>query len=394
MNYDVAIIGAGPVGSTIAFYLTLKGLSVCLIDKKRQIGCPLQCAGILSHHILELNDLPEELILNKVKGAFLHTDNHILNVQKDYDVAYIIDRVAYDRYLFNKAIENGVEFINQKATDYDLDEGIVYLRNDEVIKSKVIVGCEGYNSGLSDYMGNNQSNFNASQILVEISKDNINKFRNSSKNNEDYVDTYLREDILPGFLWIIPIKDDLYRIGLFSNDSHKKQNSIINDFMNENFEYKIIEKYKGFIPIFDEKNKLVDRRAVLIGDSAAQVKPTSGGGLLMAFAACKIACEHIYNAINKQDINYLKDYEDEFLDKFLKEFKYQFKVHKTLSMLSNDDFDYLFIKLKENDCEELISTYGDMDNQSPLIKEFIKRGLIFKIFPKFLFRKVTKIFGF
>ena len=29
MNYDVAIIGAGPVGSTIAFYLTLKGLSVC-----------------------------------------------------------------------------------------------------------------------------------------------------------------------------------------------------------------------------------------------------------------------------------------------------------------------------------------------------------------------------
>ena len=200
MNFDVAIIGAGPVGSTIAFYLTLKGLSVCLIDKKRQIGYPLQCAGILSHHILELNDLPEELILNKVKGAFLHTDNHILNVQKDYDVAYIIDRVAYDRYLFNKAIENGVEFINQKATDYDLDEGIVYLRNDEVIKSKVIVGCEGYNSGLSDYMGNNQSNFNASQILVEISKDNINKFRNSSKNNEDYVDTYLREDILPGFL--------------------------------------------------------------------------------------------------------------------------------------------------------------------------------------------------
>lgn len=394
MNYDVAIIGAGPVGSTIAFYLTLKGLSVCLIDKKRQIGYPLQCAGILSHHIYELNDLPEELILNKVKGAFLHTDNHILNVQKDHDVAYIIDRVAYDEYLFNRAIENGAKFINQKAINYDLDEGMVYLQNDEVIRSKVIVGCDGYNSGLSDYMGNTQSNFKASQILVEISKDNINKFRKSSKNNEDYVDTYLREDILPGFLWIIPIKDDLYRIGLFSNDSHKKQDSIINDFLNENFEYNIIEKYKGFIPIFDEKNKMVKSRAVLIGDSAAQVKPTSGGGLLVAFDACKIACEHIYNAINKQDIKYLTNYQDEFLGKYLKEFKYQFKVHKTLDMLSNDDFDYLFIKLKENNCEKLISTYGDMDNQSVLVKEFIKRGLIFKIIPKFLFKKVTKIFGF
>ena len=63
-------------------------------------------------------------------------------------------------------------------------------------------------------------------------------------------------------------------------------------------------------------------------------------------------------------------------------------------MLSNDDLDYLFLKLKENDCENLISSYGDMDNQSVLVKEFIKRGLIFKIIPTFLFKKVTKIFGF
>ena len=275
-----------------------------------------------------------------------------------------------------------------------MDEGIVYLQNGEVIKSKVLVGCEGYNSGLSSNMGNTQSNFNASQLLVKISKENINKFRNSSKNNENYVDTYLREDILPGFLWIIPIKDDLYRVGLFSNDSHKEQDVILNDFLDENFEYDVIEKYKGFIPIFNEKNKIVDRRGVLIGDSAAQVKPTSGGGLLIAFDSCKIACEHIYKAVCEDDIRHLTKYQKEFLDKYLKEFKYQFKVHKTLNMLSNDDFDYLFIKLKENDCEELISTYGDMDNQSVLIKEFIKRGLILKIILKFLFKKVAKIFGF
>ena len=393
-DYDVTVIGAGPVGSTIAFYLAQKDLSVCLIDKKRQIGYPLQCAGILSHHIFELNELPESLILNKVKGAFLHTDNHTLNVQKDYEVAYIIDRIAYDEYLFNRAIENGAEFITQKAIDYDLDDGTVHLQNGEVIKSKVIVGCEGYNSGLSNHMGNEQSNFNASQLLVEISKENINKFRKSSKNSEDYVDTYLREDILPGFLWIIPIKNDCYRIGLFSNDCHKKQSEILNDFLNENFEYEIIEKYKGFIPIFDEKNKLVKARGVLIGDSAAQVKPTSGGGLLIAFDACKIACEYISKAIIEDDIKYLNGYQEKFLEKYLKEFKYQFKVHKTLNMLSNDDFDYLFTKLKENDCENLISTYGDMDNQSVLIKEFIKRGLILKIIPKFLFKKVAKIFGF
>ncbi|MBQ9159927.1 MAG: NAD(P)/FAD-dependent oxidoreductase [Methanobrevibacter sp.] len=393
-DYDVVVVGAGPVGSTIAFYLSKKDLSVCLIDKKRQIGYPLQCAGILSNHIFDLNELPENLILNKVKGAFLHTNNHVLNVEKDYDVAYIIDRIAYDEYLFNRALESGVEFINQKAIDYDLDEGIVFLQNDTQIKSKVIVGCEGYNSVLSNQMGNTQSNFNASQMLVEISKDDISKFRNAKGNNEIYVDTYLREDILPGFLWIIPIGEDLYRIGLFSNESHKKQDLILNDFLNDNFKFVIKEKYKGFIPIFNEKNKLICKRGILIGDAAGQVKPTSGGGLLIAFDACKIASENIFKSIQKDDLNYLKEYQEEFLEKYLKEFKYQFKVHKTLNMLSNDDLDYLFIKLKENDCEELISNYGDMDNQSVLIKEFIKRGLIFKIIPKFLFKKVTNIFGF
>ena len=393
-DYDVVVVGAGPVGSTIAFYLSKKDLSVCLIDKKRQIGYPLQCAGILSNHIFDLNELPENLILNKVKGAFLHTNNHVLNVEKDYDVAYIIDRIAYDEYLFNRALESGVEFINQKAIDYDLDEGIVFLQNDTQIKSKVIVGCEGYNSVLSNQMGNTQSNFNASQMLVEISNEDISKFRNAKGNNEIYVDTYLREDILPGFLWIIPIGENLYRIGLFSNESHKKQDLILNDFLNDNFKFVIKEKYKGFIPIFNEKNKLICKRGILIGDAAGQVKPTSGGGLLIAFDACKIASENIFKSIQKDDLNYLKEYQEEFLEKYLKEFKYQFKVHKTLNMLSNDDLDYLFIKLKENDCEELISNYGDMDNQSVLIKEFIKRGLIFKIIPKFLFKKVTNIFGF
>jgi hypothetical protein len=90
----------------------------------------------------------------------------------------------------------------------------------------------------------------------------------------------------------------------------------------------------------------------------------------------------------------LKKYEHEFNKEYSKEFSYQFKVQNTLNLLSDDDLDYLFIKLKENDCEKLISKYGDMDEQSILVKEFIKRGLIFKIIPTFLFKKVINIFGF
>lgn len=392
-DYDVAIIGAGPVGSTLAHYLS-EELSVCIIEKKKQIGYPLQCAGILSHHIFDLNELPDDLILNDVNGAFLHSKNHILNIQKEESVAFIIDRIAYDEFLFNRSLKDNIDFINQKAVDFNLKKGEVHLQDGTVVKSKVIVGCDGYNSILSNKMGNVQNNFNASQFLVKVDDEYVKSFRDSTKDCDKFVDTYLFEEILPGFLWVIPIKDNLYRIGLFSNDSHKKQNEFLENFLNDNFKFEIIEKYKGFIPIFNEDNDIVKNRAVLIGDAAAQVKPTSGGGLLIAFDACGIASRHILKAIKNDNLEALNDYCDEFKKKYLKEFSYQFKVQKTLNTLTDDDIDYLFFKLKENDGEYLISKYGDMDTQSVLVKEFIKRGLLFKIIPSFLFKKVGKIFGF
>lgn len=393
-DFDAVIVGAGPVGSTIAYYLSKNGLDVAIADKKKQIGYPLQCAGILSNHIFDVNELPDEVILNSVKGAFLHTKNHILNVKKDESVAYVIDRIAYDEFLLNRAVDNGATFINQKVIDVDGEMGVTYLSNSQEIKSKVIIGCDGYNSLLSKSIGNKLDNFLASQMLVKIDDEDMQSFRNSKENVDDYVDTYLLDDILPGFLWIIPLGENNYRVGFFSNQNHKIQNEILRNFLDANFEYELIEKYKGFIPIFDDKNKLVENRLLLIGDAASQVKPTSGGGLLIAFDACRMACKHIIGAIDSDDIGMLNEYEKEFRKKYLKEFNYQFKVQRTLGLLSDADLDYLFSKLRENDCERLISEYGDMDTQSELVKEFIKRGLIFKIVPTFLFKKVTKIFGF
>ncbi len=393
-DFDVVIVGAGPVGSTIAYNLSDYGLDIALIDKKKQIGYPLQCAGILSKHIFAINELPDNVILNEVKGAFLHSQNHILNVKKDTSEAYIIDRIAYDEFLLERAIKSGVEFINQKVTDVESDNAVTYLSNGEKIKSKIVIGCDGYNSVLSKSIGNDQNSYPASQMLVKITDSNMQSFRNTTENIDDYVDTCLLSDVLPGFLWIIPLKNDLYRIGLFSNQPHKTQNEIIMEFLDNNFEYQIIEKYKGFIPIFDENNELVKNRLLLIGDAAGQIKPTSGGGLLIAMDACNMASKYVVDAINKSDEDILKQYQEEFKNKYLKEFNYQLKVQNTLNLLSDKDIDYFFLKLKENDCEELISEYGDMDTQSVLVKEFIKRGLIFKIIPTFLFKKIINIFGF
>ena len=44
-SYDIIVIGAGPAGSTAAMYAARSGASVLLIDKKKDLGSPIQSGG-------------------------------------------------------------------------------------------------------------------------------------------------------------------------------------------------------------------------------------------------------------------------------------------------------------------------------------------------------------
>lgn len=405
-DYDVTIIGAGPIGSTLAYELSKEDINVCLIDKKKVIGLPLQCAGIINKKVLDINQFPEELILNKVKGAILHSKTHSLSVSKEEDQAIIIDRVALDQFLYNRAIDNGAHsYLSSKVLAIDFNEGKVSFQREsteKTIKSKIIVGADGPLSIVSSAFGNDLKFYCASQYLVKVDEDN---------DQMSFVDLYAYGDLFPGFIWQIPVNKNTYRIGLFSTYDYKRQNEILDDFLENDFrynDYEIIEKYKGKIPIYNKNNKLFKNRALLIGDAASQIKPTTGGGLLIGFEAVEMAKKAIVKALNSEDFNSinheketnddskilqdsLKSYQKDFEKRFLKEFSYQFKVQKTLCTLSDEDLDYFFEKLKEKEADKLISEYGDMDNQSILVKEFLKRGLVLSLLPAIHKKELAKI---
>ena len=149
-DYDVAIIGGGPIGSTLAYKLAKEGYNVSILEKKKKIGIPLQCAGIVSKKLRDFNEIPDELILNEVNGAYLHSANHMLKVEKDKTEALIIDRVGYDQFLANRAIGAGVKLFNQhKVIDVDCEKGLITCQNNEKLSAKVIVGADGSKSFVS-----------------------------------------------------------------------------------------------------------------------------------------------------------------------------------------------------------------------------------------------------
>ena len=84
MNEDkedimVAVVGAGPAGSSAAEAIAAAGAEAVLIDKKSEIGSPVQCGGFLPEaveleklmpraHLPEaLREIPERCILHRTQ---------------------------------------------------------------------------------------------------------------------------------------------------------------------------------------------------------------------------------------------------------------------------------------------------------------------------------------
>ncbi len=383
-NYDIAIVGAGPVGSTFARYMAEKGLKVAIFEKKKEIGVPLQCAGLLGKKIKDVNVLPDEVILNKIYGACLYSPSStmISMRKKEEPLAYVLDRVAYDKYLAQLAVDKGAElFLNHRAEKIDIENGEIYFK-DKKISAEIIVGADGHSSIVSKAFDNAFKSVHASQYLIDTGE---NTFK------EDYFQVYVNSKISPGFLWVIPLSESTARVGLFADFDYKELSEILNEFLKNNEELrdaKILKKYHGRIPIYDPKKDIVKNRAILIGDAASQVKPTTSGGLIIGFNCAKIAAEVVYEAISSHDIDILKNYQKRYRKMYNNELKMQLKVQNTYESLDNNSLDSVILKLKEKEVGKIVSEYGDLDSQAPLMIKLIKSGIIFSVLPKLLSRKI------
>ena len=387
-NYDVAIVGAGPVGSTFARYMAEDGYKVVILEKKRKIGVPLQCAGLLGKEIKNVNILPEEFIINSVYGAYIHSPNNtILRVAKKEPEAYVLDRVGYDKFLADLAVDSGARILlNHRVQAVDTFNGELSLKTGESTKisADVVVGADGHSSIVSNSFNPPTKYFQAVQYLVDAGE---NRFQ------EDHVHLYVDSFISPGFLWIIPLSESTARVGLFTDLNYQDLNLILKKFLKNDLLCGSIisKKYYGLIPKQEPPKKLVKDRAILLGDAASQIKPTTGGGLIMGFKCAEIASDVVSNTLQNDEIDILQNYTKKYHNQFRKEIKLQLRIQKIFKSLNNSDLEYMFQKLKDEGIEDIISQYGDIDTQSTLIKELLQRKTLFSILPKIFSRRIANL---
>lgn len=381
-KFDLAIVGASIAGNYLCYLLSNTNLKIIIIEEHEEVGLPLQCAGIVSEKLSKLIELPRKLILNRVNTAKIVGPSGKFIKLSGKEKPYIIDRSGLDRLFFNKGRsgENIQYLFGEKFRSFkyikDNNQKLVLIEtSNKKLKAKMLIGCDGPLSSVAKSLGINNKNLYAFQIRI---KENF---------NENEAVMFFNRRWKEFFGWIVPEGNNIYRIGIACLKNIAKNSRIFLKKLKVNIKNKI-DQQGGLIP-YGLMNKIAFENVLLVGDSACQVKATTGGGIIMLLTAAKYAANCIqkcfkYNKFSRRIIK--KYYEKPCISTIGKELKIHYLIRTFLERFSNDDFEKLFQIIKASKIEHLISIYGDMDFPKVVIFKLLKNPLVFPFLIKFILK--------
>ena len=172
------------------------------------------------------------------------------------------------------------------------------------------------------------------------------------------------------FAWLVPENSSIARVGLATKKNvnfHFKKFLKLKNIKEKN----IVEHQAGIIPRYNPKLKIKNKEnnIFLVGDSATQVKATTGGGLIPALSSSEILAD----SITKN-----KSYEKEFKKRINKNLFVALKLRGILNEFTDKDYNYLPNLFKNKKIKNIIEKY---DREFP--SEFIAKLLMAE--PRFLF---------
>jgi len=286
LEIDVLVVGAGPAGCTTARYCSDKRLEVMVIDRREEIGYPVQCGEFLPepeemHTIFPRSMDLEELFA--VDGRFVTGESEHLDIISPKNRAYrcdfrgrTLDRRRFDKHLARLAQEAGARVetgVSLKA----IENGIARTTKGD-LSARVIVAADGPNSRTARSAGLQ----NPAARYPAVTSQARGSF-------EQVVKMYFGRVAPGGYAWVIPKREGA-NIGVGVNPSVSRERP-----------GKLFERFAGLlgcefssltmgiVPMSGPVKTTVRGNVLLVGDSAGFVMPTNGGGIPTAMIGGRIA---------------------------------------------------------------------------------------------------------
>jgi len=380
LEYDAIIVGAGPVGGHVARRIAEKKFKVAIFERNKHIGTPVKCAGLITSRVFDILDIQKEkVILNKIKGANIHSpSDNILKIGGDKVHALVIDREKFDNEIIKKAKEKGAEIFleNSVLSSQKINDHIEISTLKKIdAKCNLLIGADGPCSKIRDRFILPEPKEFLRGIGAEITNVHM---------DPDFLEIFVGEKIAPGFFaWVIPTNDKgtTARIGLCINNEaknpprHYLENLMKNTSCSKLLKNAEIIKYTGGVIPIGALKRTYASNIMVVGDAAAQVKPTSGGGIYTGLSCANYCADVAIESLEKNnfDANFLKKYHKLWSSKLGRELFLGMSFRKIFKNLKDEQFDKYIKKFQDPKITEIISKYGDIDFPSKMVKPLLRK---------------------
>jgi digeranylgeranylglycerophospholipid reductase len=398
MKYDAVIVGSGPAGTITARFAARAGAKVLILERRAEVGVPVLCGEGISRKIDDWDMLEgTRWIAGKMEGARIYSpDGSCVKLsakQAGNETGYVIYRDIFDQELARLAIKAGAKIImNTTVTglikEKDKIIGVKAKHFDEEIEieADIVVGADGVESKIGKWAG----------IKTTLKPEDLETCAQYTITNikdlDDYCEFYIGKEIAPGgYIWIFPKGKDIANVGigiLASLSESGMAKKLLDKFIENDSRFENAEPIRflaGAVPVANPIDSVRDN-LILVGDSARQVDPITGGGLTHCYEAGKIAGEVIGKAVKTKDFSqeFLSEYETRWKEAIGTKIKRNYVVKEILLDMEDKTLNKLAHSLKDVQFDE-ISTYE-------LIKELAKKHptLLMKLVPLLKYRKKIK----
>ena len=340
--HDVVVIGAGPAGAMTAARLAAHGHDVVVLEEHHAVGTPTHCTGLVGFEAFSEFDLPRSLILGEATSArFWGAAGQSVRVESERIRAAVIDRMALDRVLADRAVGAGAELRRGlRAESITVDErgvSIVSLDRAPIRARAAVLAC-GANYRFHKTLGLGVPSVFLQSAQLEVPFPEIAD-----------VEVSFGRDVAPrGFAWIVPLTRSgasFARIGLMSETRSRDRFAAfagaLCDRVGVDRDLLPSPRLK-MLPLGPVSRTYADR-VLAVGDAAGLVKPTTGGGIYYGLHSGALAAEVLGPALVRDQLHAtrLSRYEQWWRRKLGSEIRVGLAFRRIAAGMSDESIDAL-----------------------------------------------------
>jgi geranylgeranyl reductase family protein len=287
-KFDVAVVGAGPAGSTTAYRLARAHARVLLIDKvpfPRDKPCG---GGLTTRAVRQLPFSVEPVVEDRITHVRCRLRyGSVMERSSEHVLCLMTQRCRLDEFLVHQAVDAGVTFRDGVRAEIESDRSIRV--DGQLVEVDALVGADGAN-------GITAKAFELGGGIVNgVALEGNLPYERLPRGDWRGVLVLELATLPGGYGWIFP-KGDHVNVGVGGWGTEGPRLRAHLQVLCEHYGIELDElaNLRGHrLPMRRPETRLSHGRALLVGDAAGVLDPVSGDGIYEALVSGTLAAEHI-----------------------------------------------------------------------------------------------------